>query len=146
MQHEHCPYCGQRTFVYARTLRYNQVICLRILNKSPLKFEGLKAIEISSHKNLISDFSKMRHWGLIDYGTRKNTWKITERGIAFLRGKISVIKYVFIFNNELQEQPDDSDLKQEMLYWWDISKKNSYRNIWKFIVENIESTNEKIMN
>lgn len=122
MQHEHCPLCGQRTAIYARTMRANQVLCLRLLNKNPYKFEGVKANEISDRTNLISDFSKLRHWGLIEPGKDPNTWKITARGIAFLEGKISVVKYVFIFDGKVVEQPEDSTVTQELLYWYDIMK------------------------
>ena len=121
-QHEHCPSCGQRTFIYARSISANQIRALLLLNEHEDKWIGVKTTQLSINVRLVSDFPKLRFWGLINRGSEHNTWRITETGVAFLKGEIPVDKYVFIFNNETQEQPEDSKVKQKKVYWYDLVK------------------------
>lgn len=87
-----CPCCG---------IRHNQVYMRRIYKTiaRALKFfsTGRRDVTASS----IGDFTKLRHWGLIDHDDQSPFWKITEKGYSFLNNEISIPKVVFIQNNEV---------------------------------------------
>lgn len=84
--------------------------------------ESVRSSELSSHVSLNCDFSKLRFWGLIKAGIKSNTWAITTKGLSFLMGRTQIDKYVFVFNNKTWPQPEDSNVEQEQLYWYDLVK------------------------
>jgi len=55
-----------------------------------------------------NEMAKLRHWGLIEKhygksedGNSNGLYRITEKGRAFVRGEISVPRYCYIFNDEV---------------------------------------------
>lgn len=92
-----CPCCSKKfNVIYKRRLYKTIVQGLRNLHQK----KGFNAS--------LSDFSKLKHWNLIEETNSRGHWRITQTGIDFLAGKISVSKYVFIQNNnKIGESHDD---------------------------------------
>jgi len=106
---EKCPHCGQTVKVYRRRIYAAMVKALaslyRAVDGKPDKYVHVSKIY---DKTTCGDFAKLKYWGLIDEldkvdgATRTSGfWRITERGIDFLQGKIRVAKYAFIYNQDL---------------------------------------------
>ena len=53
-----------------------------------------------------SDFTTLRYWGLI-CKEEKNKWMLTGKGHQFIHGEISVPKYLFIFNSQVEGQSEE---------------------------------------
>jgi hypothetical protein len=59
------------------------------------------------------DFAKMRYWGLVEEATgnvlsptetdspHAGYWRITDTGIAFVEGRVTVPKHIFLYDGEL---------------------------------------------
>lgn len=105
MEWEKCKECGQKVMVYRRNIRRNMIACLNKLFKTK---RPMQTKEISQIANTISDFTKLKDWGLIervnpDIPDKKGyIWQITPKGIKFITNQISVPKYVFIYNNQVK--------------------------------------------
>lgn len=55
------------------------------------------------------DYAKLRYWGLVtpspkreDGKSSSGLWRLTERGIAFVRGQLEVRRCAVVYANELQ--------------------------------------------
>lgn len=114
-----CPHCKRKMIVYRRNIRKNMIYCLRRLYEKFGRFAA-KVVAIDERANIIADFPKLEYWGLIrESVTEKNRWHITDKGVMFLEGRISVPKYKWVYNGELQQDPPDA--KVEMIRVWDIN-------------------------
>jgi hypothetical protein len=111
---KHCPHCGQVMMLYRRNIRANMLYCLRKLFFTH-KTNPMKCNDIDKRSNVISDFSKLRHWGLIQNHDH-NMWSITEFGIKFILGKASIRKYVWVYNNQVQPDPE-GEINPEIMVW-----------------------------
>ncbi len=110
-----CPCCNQTVKRYSRKITTNMAYALFLFNKFTqgntnefIHFENcLKAAYIPSGD--CTDFPKLRFWGLIegkrdtkkdDGNPRNGYYRITEKGMLFLKGEESVHERVNIFNNQ----------------------------------------------
>ena len=104
-----CPCCNQFTKIYRRKISCNSAYGLIILSQ---KVSGefhleQKLCELDLLKIIRSDFPKLRYWGLIqplegkreDGSNRNGYYIITEQGRMFAQNKISLPKYMHIYNN-----------------------------------------------
>jgi len=105
-----CPCCNQKAKIYRRKISSNVAYGLIVLAK---KYYGefhleKTLIELDLLKIVRSDFPKLRYWGLIialegireDGSSRNGFYSITEQGRVFIQGKISLPKYMCIYNNK----------------------------------------------
>jgi len=109
----HCPACDQFVKVYKRSL-YGTVVerLVSLYELSGKKADGdffhVTKIYESLKTYITGDFYLASRFGLIEEKpvgadtSKKNSgyWRITAKGIAFLKGEITVPKYVLIQNGE----------------------------------------------
>lgn len=106
-----CPCCEQFAKVYFRqihsTMARQLILLWQFNRKERKKFIHFSMIRIGSG---ISDFSKLKYWLLVeqmphDYdNTVSNAsgyWRITQAGVDFINGILSVRKKVMIYNDDV---------------------------------------------
>jgi len=113
-----CPCCGQFAKRYKRNLSASMCYALILIHKSRNSdffhvsdYFHEKGLKISS----VADWSKLRHWGFIeskaelreDGSDRNGYYKITDRGINFVRRRITAPAHAFIFNNKVKALADE---------------------------------------
>lgn len=78
--------------------------------------------DISSYNN----FQKLRYHGLIHYWRNsqgnevRGKWLITRNGWAFLRGELSIPKYIIVKNNHLESRSDTLVSVRDVYYGSEI--------------------------
>lgn len=117
-----CPCCGQFVKLYRRpinsSMAWTLVLIYRYYKDRLLDewlhvetyMKGLPGIPASL---VGGDFSKLRYWGILEakYDTpetlddpdtrRAGYYRITQKGIDFVLGKITVPRHVYLFNREV---------------------------------------------
>jgi len=109
-----CPCCDRPVKINTLTLNATNAICLMVLyhaSKKSHDYFHITDLESKSHLMAIKmngggDFSRMRHWGLIEEmpkgeGRTSGFWRITERGKEFCENKLSVLKSIVMVNSTL---------------------------------------------
>ena len=109
-----CPCCQQTGKIYKRSISTTMVRQLIIISKASRS-------KWADHENWVDvkqfylpgasgDYAKLRFWGLIEPQSvrtnRKNAsgwWRITDLGRSFVKGALTVCKYVYVYNNRLYE-------------------------------------------
>lgn len=112
-----CPVCGQFVKVYNRTITstmaHQLIYAFHTLAEAGQWFHVRHVVMGGSG---VGDFPKLEHWGLIqrqhhqagDDGKRTSgLWRITEKGIDFIHGRITVPKYALIYNATFLEHAGD---------------------------------------
>ena len=113
LQKEHeatCPLCKETHRVYERPLNNAMVGALVFLGRVR-RDEGDKWVHVSSEapKQLVasSEHSKLRYWDLIEPqppdedSKNRGMWRITDKGMRFLNGQISVPESILLLNGDL---------------------------------------------
>lgn len=102
--------------IYRRSIRLNMLWCLR-----RLYFEhGLnwkKVTEIDERVNIGSNFPLLRYWGLIE--SEEPRHRITLKGIDFILGRVQINKYIWLYNQVLQQSPTEED--NPLIWAWSIA-------------------------
>ena len=101
--------CNQFTKIYRRKISCTSAYGLIVLSQ---KVSGefhleQKLCELDLLKTVRSDFPKLRYWGLIqaldgkreDGSSRNGYYIITEQGRMFAQNKISLPKYMHVYNS-----------------------------------------------
>jgi hypothetical protein len=75
--------------------------------------------------NLYNNFQKLRYHGLVYYAHKDNSrvrghWLITRNGWAFLRGDITLPKFVVIRNNHILTKSDQEISVRDVYYGSDV--------------------------
>lgn len=110
-----CPCCGQFAKVYKRTITSSMAYCLIALaNKTkcePDHFMHVRDLGSdlrSAHFFGSGDFAKLLYWDLIATMSSKDTskrssgmWCITQKGVDFVLGKITVPKNALLYDGKL---------------------------------------------
>lgn len=103
-----CPCCEQFVKVYYRTINStmaHQLIYAYHTLADPAQWFHARTVVMGSAS--AGDFSKLEYWGLIqrqhhnagDDGKKASgLWRITPKGIEFLKGRIAVPKYAVVYN------------------------------------------------
>ncbi|MBA2666099.1 MAG: hypothetical protein H0U69_03570 [Trueperaceae bacterium] len=108
----HCPCCDAFVKVYRRKITNSQVRFLRDLyqlaRQAVPSFHagtgiGVDVRQITGQHMRGGDYSKLRHWELIedhsDIEGASGYWAITAKGKAFLLGQIEVPKYAWVLRD-----------------------------------------------
>ena len=119
MKHEtsKCTHCGQAMRLYRRKIRIQSIELLRVMFFEYGGYQPVKVSDLSSKTHMVVDFTKLRYWGLIR-SAGNNQWTITDLGVEFIFGRAHVLKYKFIYNNIVQDDPEDS--VNPLIRVWDI--------------------------
>lgn len=72
----------------------------------PMKISQLKELSFAERTN----FQKLQYWGLIRKLGRNSLWAITDRGIEFVQGKVSIGKRVTTLNAIVQDETKDDQI------------------------------------
>src|SRR5262245_50953846 len=98
-----CPLCQQFTKVYRRKLTGQTIVVLiTMFRKHAQTWCYLPEMGLSR-----GDEAKARYWGLIepypdamreDGSKRVGVWRLTDKGVAFLQGRMRVPKYAKIYD------------------------------------------------
>lgn len=137
-----CHCCGQIMMIYRRTIRLNMLCCLRKLFFA-YKYEAVKAHALEPDGVLSADFEKLRYWGLIE-SVEGNLWKITAKGIAFILGRTSIPKYIWLYNQQAQPMPDGEQNPE--IFCWDIAPEKISKEIVLRDARSYPVEDEKQMN
>ena len=108
-----CPCCGQLVKLYKRKFNAGMaVVLIQIYKIHKTKPEDDTWIKITEevlargYNPATMEYSKLKHWGLIEErgDAGENTpsagfWRMTNRGINFVKGAVSIPSHVHIYNN-----------------------------------------------
>ncbi len=118
-----CQVCGQRAKEYKRKLNTNMAIFMRSLVKAhyvSIATGGDGWIHHSDLEYTGRDYTMCAFWNLarterdqadeVGQRAKKTTgyWWPTPEGIEFVRGKLAVRKYIYMFNGSCREDTDSS--------------------------------------
>lgn len=121
-----CPCCNQHVKNYRYSISSSMAKALIALYHKNLKNKGMFISKEDLFKDIETkstfgggSFASMKRWGLIEQkkksvddktkGRCSGFWRITEKGVAFVRNEITLPKYVHSYNNEVFKQ-DDSEM------------------------------------
>lgn len=115
-----CPTCDQFVKVYRRKVNSSMAYGLIEVYhyfRSPGHEEWLHVPDYKDLAKLGGDFAKLGIWGLVEPmpGERddgcKHTgyYRITDRGVAFVEGRLRIPKYAFTFNQTVLSMTEDQD-------------------------------------
>ena len=132
-----CPTCGQFVRLYKRKLGSPQTKALILLyhKNNDNNNDWVHVRDITRDLNVTSDFSKNIYWNLIEEkplsGEDKKTsgfWRITNKGRAFVEGKLKVKSHVLIYNAKVVGFSEDyTNVVQS------LGKKFSYRELMQSV-------------
>jgi len=97
-----CPCCGQRAQEYRRPLNASMTRSLVLMYAKA----GTEWINVPADVGARSrEEGKLRYWGLITEdgaaGAHTGWWRVTERGAAFVRKELLVLKFAVIYDQTL---------------------------------------------
>lgn len=93
-----CPLSGDlRNMYYRRTISKAMAQALVML----VRGRG------TVHPRAVCDFTKLRHWDLIQLDEEQEHWRPTDLGVNFVNGHASVPKYAVIVNNRFVDNYGD---------------------------------------
>jgi len=108
-----CPCCHQRVQLYSRKLTSSMVYGLWLVRNTIYSNDGYFHAEnlfknITCPSSVRGDFPKLRFWGFIEQkmpnvsevSTSNGVYKITDKGLEFLKGEMLVPDAVLIYNNK----------------------------------------------
>lgn len=138
-----CPCCNQRAKTYKRKLNSAMAVCLiemyhQVID-APGSYVHIKDMMKASQRFTLNmnggNFATMHYWSLIfemakdPEVTEKRTtgnWRITQKGIDFVEGRLTVPKYVFTYNMHLEGlSPEQISIKEA------LSSKFNYTELMK---------------
>jgi len=107
-----CPCCAQYAKRYRRKITSAMAYGLLLIHKNSqgewLHIEEFFKNQSDIPSSIRGDISKLRHWGLLEKnyaksedGNSNGLYRITSKGRAFVKGEITVPRYCYIFNDEV---------------------------------------------
>lgn len=108
-----CPCCCQNVQLYSRKLTSSMVYALWLVRNTIAVGDGYFHAEnlfknFTCPPSVRGDFPKLRFWGFIEpkmpntseVSTSNGLYKITDKGLEFLKGTMTVPASVLIYNNK----------------------------------------------
>lgn len=144
---ETCPCCGQFAKIYKRPLNASMALALILMEKrfrtddSWLHVPSFLADGNLSPKMkaaIRGDWAKLKYWGLLeesplerpDGSDRAGFYKITNLGRDFVGARVSVAKYVFLYNQTLLGLSDGNYAPAELTWIVDaLGEKFNYAEL-----------------
>lgn len=101
-----CPVCQQQAKIYKRKITASMVTTMGKVVEAQ---RGPKAVDgyvyLPSIMQRSRDFATLRYFGLVqqkpekrDDGGSAGWWRVTDDGLLFLRGGLTVFKYAVVYN------------------------------------------------
>lgn len=114
-EHLDCPTCGRHAQIYKRTLHHSVAMQLIQLHKLGGDWQYVHASALILKNQAGSgDLGKAKYWGLIeqmhhesDKTKSSGYWKLTQQGVAFVKGVLTIRKYARVFDDELIDLTGD---------------------------------------
>jgi hypothetical protein len=109
-----CPCCGQFVKRYKRKLNSGMAkVLIDLYRHGKTKEVNVKGFLRENRYKNNHDWTLLRYWGLIKSHNNEEekdsgVWSITERGLDFILCRLSVPKYVLIFNSKMIGLEGDS--------------------------------------
>lgn len=102
---ENCPLCTQHAKIYKRTINAGMARSLIGM----YQIAGTDWIHLPSQMSARSrEEGKLAYWGLVEEqdlkredGGRPGVWRVTPKGVRFLKNQLQVPKYALIYNGRL---------------------------------------------
>lgn len=100
----HCPCCSQYAKRYKRSLYKGYVHWLIWLVEQVAAGEEWADVrDTPKHLGRNGDYAKLQWWGFVESaGKRSRMWRPTREGLAFVKGRTRVPKYVFVYDNTVE--------------------------------------------
>lgn len=99
-----CPLCGQHAKMYKRKI--NSGMAKSLIHM--YRIAGTGWVHVSAIGAHSREEGKLAYWGLLEeqkasgtHGGRAGYWRVTDKGEAFLLGKISVPKYAKVYDGRV---------------------------------------------
>lgn len=96
-----CPVCDQRAKVYKRTINAGMAKSMIHI----YRMVGQDWIHVSLIGARSREEGKLAYWGLLEEqktarpdGGRAGYWRLTNRGVLFVKGALMVSKYALVYN------------------------------------------------
>ncbi len=104
-----CPCCGRFTKRYRRKFNHGMASSLIQIYKWSCQNPGqwMHVVEELGMECHHAEYSKSRYWGFLiqepgkTEGTPSGRWMITDKGGQFVRGGLTVPKYIYLVNSEM---------------------------------------------
>ena len=116
-----CHHCGASIQIYRWPYAKRFLAGLKILymeNNKPVKVVDLVNVAnrhgITLQFNQGNQFVLNERWKLIEKVDASH-WRLTPLGLEFIKGTVSIPKYVWIFRGEQVERPEDDLTPQKMI-------------------------------
>lgn len=105
-----CPTCGHKIVDYKHSMTKVLVSCLRKLyNAGGKSKKGPMNLTTTQFGN----FQKLRYFGLAELNPKTQEWMLMPSGLAFLRGKIRVPRYIITRSGKvIGISPESIDITQ----------------------------------
>jgi hypothetical protein len=101
-----CPTCGQFAKVYKRSINAGMAKSLITMYLAGAADDYIYIPDAVGARS--REEGKLRYWGLVEEaqtprpdGGRAGWWKLTDRGVLFVNGKRSVMKYAHVYDGEV---------------------------------------------
>lgn len=94
-----CPCCGQFVKLYKRKLNSGMASTLiRIYKHAKYEWIHVKdMLRMNKYKNS-HDWTLLKEWGFIESNDAAGEWKITNKGVEFIKGTSTAPSHVHIYN------------------------------------------------
>jgi hypothetical protein len=99
---DRCPLCDQRAQLYRRAINARMVAALVALYRAGAHDDWVHLPTLVPNSG---DPAKLRYWGLIAEelitrpdGGRAGYYRVTDRGVAFLRGQLTVDRWALVYD------------------------------------------------
>lgn len=110
-----CPCCDQVVKNYQRA--FNKEMARFLIALARGHEEGAEAVHAGDCGFRGGDYAKVMYWSLAEnlpsdmaHKNRSGMWVLTEKGVQFLRGDITIPKYAVMFNRKFLRY-DGSDIR-----------------------------------
>lgn len=122
-----CPCCDQKAGIYKAHINFRMVHSMRFLRRRAgeyvhLPSEGDRIILTGNNT------PKLMHWGLVENLTNEDEtkassgyYRITQKGLDFVRGQITVPEHVIMYNNCVL------GYSERHVHWWEVKPRFDIR-------------------
>ncbi len=108
-----CPHCGGITIDYKLPFWKNwSWMAVKIYRSRHDQFHPRELdLKFSQRANL----HKLRYWGLIEPGDAPGFWRMTDKGRAFVEGRVKIPSFVITRRNQVIDVSPDEHYIQEII-------------------------------